>query len=42
MTTVVEAHGFEDAQDIAAVLRARVAAVVSRDGGVARRAWSPG
>jgi hypothetical protein len=33
---VVAARGFEDAQDIAAVLRARVAAVASRDTGAGR------
>ncbi|MBC7592379.1 MAG: hypothetical protein H7288_00275 [Kineosporiaceae bacterium] len=33
---VVAARGFEDAQDIAAVLRARVATVVSRDTGAGR------
>ncbi|MDJ0378496.1 MobF family relaxase [Cryobacterium sp. PH31-L1] len=33
---VVAARGFEDAQDIAAVLRARVAAVVARDTGAGR------
>ena len=38
---VVAARGFEDAQDIAAVLRARVAAVVSRDNGAGRTRRSP-
>ncbi|TFB66345.1 MobF family relaxase [Cryobacterium sp. Hz9] len=38
---VVAARGFEDAQDIAAVLRARVAAVVSRDTGAGRTRRSP-
>ncbi|MBG6213729.1 MULTISPECIES: MobF family relaxase [unclassified Cryobacterium] len=38
---VVAARGFEDAQDIAAVLRARVAAVVSRDTGAGRSRRSP-
>jgi hypothetical protein len=38
---VVAARGFEDAQDIAAVLKARVAAVVSRDTGAGRTRRSP-
>ncbi|WP_233198420.1 MobF family relaxase [Cryobacterium sp. Y50] len=38
---VVAARGFEDAQDIAAVLRARVAVVVSRDNGAGRTRRSP-
>ncbi|SDO45088.1 AAA domain-containing protein [Cryobacterium flavum] len=38
---VVVARGFEDAQDIAAVLRARVAAVVSRYTGAGRTRRSP-
>ncbi|TFD54676.1 hypothetical protein E3T46_00760 [Cryobacterium sp. Hh11] len=38
---VVAARGFEDAQDIAAVLRARVAAVVSRDTGAGRTRRTP-
>jgi len=38
---VVAARGFEDAQDIAAVLRARVAAVVSRDTGAGRTRRAP-
>ncbi|WP_369851278.1 hypothetical protein [Cryobacterium sp. Y82] len=38
---VVAARGFEDAQDIAAVLRARVAAVVSRDNGAGRTRRAP-
>jgi len=37
----VAARGFEDAQDIAAVLRARVASVVSRDSGAGRTRRSP-
>ena len=38
---VVAARGLEDAQDIAAVLRARVAAVVSRDSGAGRSRRAP-
>ena len=38
---VVAARGFEDAQDIAAVLRSRVAAVLSRDGGSGRSRRAP-
>ena len=38
---VVAARGFEDAQDIAAVLRARVAAVVARDSGAGRTRRTP-
>ncbi|WP_104200822.1 MobF family relaxase [Cryobacterium sp. Y29] len=38
---VVAARGFEDAQDIAAVLQARVAAVVSRDTGAGRTRQTP-
>lgn len=38
---VVAARGFEDAQDIAAVLRARVASVVSRDSGAGRSRRAP-
>ncbi|TFD54378.1 conjugal transfer protein [Cryobacterium sp. Hh11] len=38
---VVAARGFEDAQDIAAVVQSRVAAVVSRDTGAGRTRRSP-
>ncbi|WP_105034232.1 MobF family relaxase [Cryobacterium aureum] len=38
---VVAARGFEDAQDIAAVLQARVVAVVSRDTGAGRTRRAP-
>jgi len=38
---VVAARGFEDAQDIAAVLRARVAAAVSREAGAGRSRRTP-
>ncbi|WP_104177054.1 hypothetical protein [Cryobacterium sp. Y50] len=38
---VVAARGFEDAQDIAAVLQARVAAVVLRDNGAGRSRRTP-
>ncbi|GEP26451.1 hypothetical protein CLE01_10490 [Cryobacterium levicorallinum] len=38
---VVAARGFEDAKDIAAVLRARVAAVLSRNGGAGRSRRAP-
>jgi len=38
---VVAARGFEDAQDIAAVLRSRVAAVLSRDTGAGRTRRAP-
>ncbi|TFB82465.1 conjugal transfer protein [Cryobacterium levicorallinum] len=38
---VVAARGFEDAQDIAAVLRARVASFVSRDTGAGRTRRAP-
>ncbi|TFD68440.1 MobF family relaxase [Cryobacterium gelidum] len=41
LSHVVAARGFEDAQDIAAVLHARVAAVVSRDTGAGRTRRSP-
>jgi len=41
LARVVAARGFEDAQDIAAVLRARVAAVVSPHGGAGRSRHAP-
>ena len=41
LARVVAARGFEDAQDIAAVLRARVASVVARDTGAGRSRRMP-
>jgi conjugative relaxase-like TrwC/TraI family protein len=41
LSRVIAARGFEDAQDIAAVLRARVASVVSRDTGAGRSRTVP-
>ena len=41
LARVVAARGFEDAQDIAAVLRARVASVVARDSGAGRSRTTP-
>lgn len=41
LTRVVAARGFEDAQDIAAVLRARVASAMARDAGAGRSRRMP-